>query len=148
MKCKLILAALCLICAFLLIGCGTKTTPSTGTITSAEASPKPEVTAVPEESTAPVATLPDAGLKEDTEPNDEGSETTSQFDLAKSFVDKTLPELIEKIGEPVSSSYATSCLGPGLDGELVYDGFKVYTYKEGDKETIQAVLQDSSTDSN
>lgn len=142
MKCKLILAALCLICAFLLIGCGTETTPSTGTITSADVSPEPEITTVPEESSTPVATLPDAGLKEDTEPMDEENETTSQFDLAKSFVDKTLPELIEKIGEPVSSSYATSCLGPGQDGELVYDGFKVYTYNNGETERILDVLSD------
>ena len=30
------------------------------------------------------------------------------------------------------SSYASSCLGPGEDGELYYDGFTVYTYRDPD----------------
>ena len=33
----------------------------------------------------------------------------------------------------------TSCLGCGEDGELVYNGFTVYTYKEGDSEVVQNV---------
>ena len=36
------------------------------------------------------------------------------------------------IGEPDNSSYASSCLGPGEDGELYYDGFTVYTYRDPD----------------
>ena len=38
--------------------------------------------------------------------------------------------------EPSGSSYAPSCLGPGEDGELYYDGFTVATYREGDKEIV------------
>ena len=34
---------------------------------------------------------------------------------------------------------ASSCLGSGEDGELVYNGFTVYTYKEGDSEVVQNV---------
>lgn len=142
MKRKLILAALCLLCALFLIGCGSETPPSTGTITSAAASPEPEVSTAPEESAAPVATLPDAALKEDTDSADTEDETAAVFDLAKSFVDKQLSELVEEIGEPISSSYATSCLGPGQDGELVYNGFRVYTYNNGETETILDVLPD------
>lgn len=45
-------------------------------------------------------------------------------------------ELYEAIGEPNSADYAPSCLGPGEDGCLYYDGFTVYTYKEGDSEVV------------
>lgn len=72
------------------------------------------------------------------------AETTAAQDpaeLAKSCIDKPLSELIALIGEPESSDYAPSCLNPGQgeDGMLYYDGFVVYTYKEGDTETVQDV---------
>lgn len=60
--------------------------------------------------------------------------------LAESMIGEEVSKLIEAIGEPESASYANSCLGPGEDGELQYDGFTVYTYKEGDSEVIQNVL--------
>lgn len=61
-------------------------------------------------------------------------------ELALTFIDKSVEELIAAIGEPISSDYAPSCLGAGEDGELVYDGFSVYTYREGDVETVRDVL--------
>ncbi|MGM9588078.1 MAG: hypothetical protein ACI3VA_11420 [Candidatus Limivicinus sp.] len=60
--------------------------------------------------------------------------------LAESMIGEEVSKLIEAIGEPESADYASSCLGPGEDGELHYDGFTVYTYKEGDSEVIQNVL--------
>ena len=60
--------------------------------------------------------------------------------LAESMIGEEVSKLIEAIGEPESADYASSCLGPGEDGELHYDGFTVYTYKEGDSEIIQNVL--------
>ena len=60
--------------------------------------------------------------------------------LAESMIGEEVSKLIEAIGEPESADYAGSCLGPGEDGELHYDGFTVYTYKEGDSEIIQNVL--------
>ena len=48
--------------------------------------------------------------------------------------------LIAAIGSPISSSYAPSCLGPGEDGELIYNGFTVYTYRENGVETVEDVL--------
>ena len=57
--------------------------------------------------------------------------------LAESMIGEEVSKLIEAIGEPDSADYASSCLGPGEDGELQYDGFTVYTYKEGDSEVIQ-----------
>ena len=56
------------------------------------------------------------------------------------MIGEEVSKLIEAIGEPDSADYASSCLGPGEDGELQYDGFTVYTYKEGDSEVIQNVL--------
>ena len=60
--------------------------------------------------------------------------------LAESMIGEEVSKLIEAIGEPDSADYASSCLGPGEAGELQYDGFTVYTYKEGDSEVIQNVL--------
>lgn len=71
----------------------------------------------------------------------ETTEAKDPAELAKSCIDKPLSELIALIGEPQSSDYAPSCLNPGQgeDGMLYYDGFVVYTYKEGDTETVQDV---------
>ncbi|MBQ7436577.1 MAG: hypothetical protein IJV30_04595 [Oscillospiraceae bacterium] len=157
MKKNLMLAGLCLLCALLLIGCGSSTpaatpapaetsAPAETEAPAPEASPAPSAeasvtTESPEPSAEPEAKLPDAGLVHDTEVTPSPSETL--FELAKSFVDKPLSELQAEIGEPVSSSYVSSCLIPGgEDGELHYDGFTVYTVKSGDSETVQDVLAD------
>ena len=156
MKRNLILAGLFLICALLLIGCGS-TAPAAApapaeTAAPAESAapveteaptetPAPSPEPEPEPSAEPVATLPDAGLVRDTKASPSPSEAL--FELAKGYVDKPLSELQAEIGEPVSSSYVSSCLIPGgEDGELHYDGFTVYTVKSGDSETVQDVLAD------
>ena len=163
MKKNLMLAGLCLLCALLLIGCGSSAPAATpapaetaAPVESAapaeteapapEASPAPsaetpEAGTEPEPSAEPAAKLPDAGLVRDTAVTPSPSEAL--FELAKSYVDKPLSELQAEIGEPVSSSYVSSCLVPGgEDGELHYDGFTVYTVKSGDSETVQDVLAD------
>lgn len=149
MKRNLLLAALCLICALLLIGCGSTAPDPTpapvGTAAPAETeapseTPAPSAEPEAEPSAEPVATLPDAGLVRDTE---DSSESDQLFELAKSFVDKPLSELQAELGEPLSSTYVSSCLIPGgEDGELHYDGFTVYTVKSADSETVQDVLAD------
>ncbi len=156
MKRNLILAGLFLICALLLIGCGS-TAPAAApapaeTAAPAESAapveteaptetPAPSPEPEPEPSAEPVATLPDAGLVRDTKASPSPSEAL--FELAKGYVDKPLSELQAEIGEPVSSSYVSSCLIPGgEDGELHYDGFTVYTVKSGDSETVQDVIAD------
>ena len=63
----------------------------------------------------------------------------SAFELAESCLDKPISELYALIGEPNSFDYAPSCMGEGEDGNLYYDGFIVYTYKEGDSETVHFV---------
>ena len=157
MKRNLLPAALCLICALLLIGCGS-TAPAAAPGPAVSASPveseapapaaspapaaeTPEPSTEPEPSAEPAARLPDADLVRDTATAPSPSEAL--FELAKSYVDKPLSELQAEIGEPVSSSYVSSCLIPGgEDGELRYDGFTVYTVKSSDSETVQDVIAD------
>lgn len=154
MKRNLILAGLCLLCALLLIGCGSTAPAAAPAETAAPAesaapveteapaeTPAPSAEPEPEPSAEPVATLPDAGLVHDTTASPSPSEAL--FELAKGYVDKPLAELQAEIGEPVSSNYVSSCLIPGgEDGELHYDGFTVYTVKSGDSETVQDVIAD------
>lgn len=59
--------------------------------------------------------------------------------LAEQYIDQPVSALIAAIGQPISSDYAPSCLGEGEDGNLYYDGFTVYTYRDGDSEVIQYV---------
>ncbi len=111
MKKTIALAAVLLLC---LSGCGGSDTDTAPEVTP---TPKPvvEVTATP----AP---------------------TPSPMEVAESYIDCEVEELIAVIGEPLESDYASSCLGPGKDGNLVYDGFTVYTYKEGSSEIVRVVL--------
>lgn len=71
-------------------------------------------------------------------PEEKAAENEQKI-IAESYIGKEVSELYAAIGEPESVSYASSCLGSGEDGELVYNGFTVYTYKEGDSEVVQNV---------
>lgn len=51
---------------------------------------------------------------------------------AQEMIGEDISSLTAAIGEPDNSSYASSCLGLGEDGELYYDGFTVYTYRDPD----------------
>ena len=74
------------------------------------------------------------------EPEDETVDNVNKLkDIAVSFIGKDVSELYAEIGEPESSDYAPSCLGDGEDGNLYYDGFTVYTYREGGSETVEYV---------
>ena len=93
--------------------------------------------------TEPAPTEPEATEPEATEPP-EAQPTEpemSDFELAQTCIDLSVEELYALIGEPESSDYAPSCLNPdvGEDGNLYYDGFIVYTYREGDVETVSYV---------
>ena len=55
---------------------------------------------------------------------------------AQAYIGKSASLLISDIGAPLSTSYSSSCLGDGEDGELKYNGFTVYTYKEGNNENV------------
>ena len=76
---------------------------------------------------------------EETAPADE-PEGESLLETAKTFEGAPVEDLIAAIGEPESSDYAPSCLGEGEDGNLYYDGFTVYTYRDTDgSETVSYV---------
>ena len=58
---------------------------------------------------------------------------------AREYTGRPVSELYELIGQPNSSDYVPSCMGDGEDGNLYYDDFIVYTYREGDTETVYYV---------
>lgn len=62
--------------------------------------------------------------------------------VAQTYLERDVNELIAVIGEPQSRSYATSCGGEGEDGELAYDGFTVYTFRNGEYEIVKDVWAD------
>ena len=76
----------------------------------------------------------------ETESEPEPEPVAATADAARAYIGQSASSLIAAIGSPISSSYAPSCLGPGEDGELVYDGFTVYTYRENGVETVEDVL--------
>ena len=67
------------------------------------------------------------------------SQKNESAELARALIGEPVERLYEKLGEPLSADYAPSCLGSGEDGELVYDGFTVFTYREAGVETVQDV---------
>jgi len=57
--------------------------------------------------------------------------------LALGCIGCSVSTLYDTIGYPPNgSSYASSCNGDGEDGELYYNGFTVYTYRENGTETV------------
>lgn len=128
-----LLLAACLILG--LCACG-KTNVETPPV---EENPTPSQPAA----TDPAPTEPDPTEPEATEPPETQptEPDLSDFELAQSCIDLSVEELYALIGEPESSDYAPSCLNPdvGEDGNLYYDGFIVYTYREGDVETVSYV---------
>ena len=123
----------CLLLALtLLLGlaaCGEEPAEVTEEPAAGSAEPAAEPSAAPEESEAPA---------EESEAPAE--EEPSPLEAAKAFEGAPLEDLIAAIGEPLSSDYAPSCLGEGEDGNLYYDGFTVYTYRDVDgSETVNYV---------
>ena len=83
----------------------------------------------PVEESAPPAEESVAPAEESEAP---AEEEPSPLEAAKAFEGAPLEDLIAAVGEPLSSDYAPSCLGEGEDGNLYYDGFTVYTYRDVD----------------
>lgn len=130
--------ALFLILSLALCACGSAPEAAPAPTEAPTAAPAPMET--PEASPAveeePALILPDAGLHAAEETPREDPELTARRALAAEFLERDVAELIEALGEPLERSYAPSCLGSGEDGELVYEGFTVYTYREGGRETV------------
>lgn len=140
MKKRLFSAILLMCILFALSACGS----------APQAAPSPASTPVPTApaaSAAPaapsaVSTLPGSNLQPAQQEASE--DTTSAVDealleAARACIDQDVSALYAAIGEPEDSSYASSCLGPGEDGELYYDGFTVATYREEGKEIVRDV---------
>ena len=119
---------LCLVCLLSLCACGGKEeqpqpTPAPTAAPAVEAAPVIATTEAPAPVVAPVAP------------------EKSAFDLAKALEGESVETLLETVGEPVSrEDYAPSCLGDGEDGLWHYADFDVYTYREGDSESVYAVM--------
>lgn len=77
--------------------------------------------------------------KAEAEKTEESTPNAADKAAAKALIGEEVSKLYEAIGQPNDSAYTSSCLGSGDDGELYYDGFTVYTYREGSSEKIQDV---------
>ncbi len=64
------------------------------------------------------------------EPEKPAESEPSAYEQALALVEQNVNELYALIGQPNDSMYADSCLGEGEDGELYYDGFTVYTFRD------------------
>ncbi len=67
-----------------------------------------------------------------TEDVSESIDCATTFVIAKTFIDKSLDELLPLVGEPSEAYYEESCIGDGYDGILVFSYFTVYTFREAD----------------
>jgi len=130
-----LIAVFLLLISLLLAACGTNQPAETQQPVQATAEPtvNPDMQSV----------LPGSDLKPDEEEPTETPEPIyvdeEKFEEAKKYIDQDVSKLYAAIGEPEDSSYAPSCMGPGEDGELYYEGFTVATYRDGDKEIVRDV---------
>ena len=108
-------------------------TSSTNTTTASTSTSKPAASA-PE--SKPAQSKPAASAPAETKPAEPAKPTASQ---ASGYVGSSASALESALGAPTSKSYSPSCMGEGEDGIWTYDGFTVYTYKEGGSETVEAV---------
>ena len=119
---------------------GTKPVTSSTNTTTAKPSAsagtsKPSASTSKPAASAP-ASKPAASAPAETKPAEPAKPTASQ---ASGYVGSSASALESALGAPTSKSYSPSCMGEGEDGIWTYDGFTVYTYKEGGSETVEAV---------
>lgn len=125
----------------------TETKPVTSSTNTTTAKPSaPASTSKPSASTSkpaasapeskPAQSKPAASAPAETKPAEPAKPTAAQ---ASGYVGSSASALESALGAPTSKSYSPSCMGEGEDGIWTYDGFTVYTYKEGGSETVEAV---------
>ena len=95
----------------------------------------PAVTKAPAATKAPTATKAPAATKAPTATKAPAATAAT----AQKYIGQPVSALYAAIGHPSSSDYAPSCLGDGDDGNLYYNGFVVYTYRENGVENVTAV---------
>lgn len=110
-----------------------KPSGSAGTSKPSASTSKPAASA-PE--SKPAQSKPAASAPAETKPAEPAKPTAAQ---ASGYVGSSASALESALGAPTSKSYSPSCMGEGEDGIWMYDGFTVYTYKEGGSETVEAV---------
>lgn len=124
-----LLIACCLIVS--LAACGSAPKQEETTAPETEATQAPETEATTEET---------AASEEAPAEETENTEIAEKIAIANSLIDEPVEKLYEAIGYPESSDYAPSCLTLGAeDGNLYYDGFIVYTIRNGENETVYYV---------
>lgn len=141
MKRSILLLLLCALLA-LAVGCSNQdTTDNQEPAGTTADSTAPETGEPAEEASDPAEA--DDGATEDAAPTVE-----EQIELVQGLIDAPVDELYAAIGQPSDSAYASSCLGEGEDGELYYDGFTVYTYRDTDgSESVYDVMPASESGS-
>ncbi|MBR4289902.1 MAG: hypothetical protein IKT52_04590 [Oscillospiraceae bacterium] len=132
---KFVVMLLAIVMLLGLCACGTKEEPVEPV--KIEVQPKVEATTAVEPTTPVV-------VKETMMPTEDPAvlaqqRIQEQKALAESCIDKDVRDLYELIGAPESCEYAPSCLVDGEDGVLYYEGFVVYTTREGDVENVYYV---------
>lgn len=110
-----------------------KPSASAGTSKPSASTSKPAASAP---ASKPAQSKPAASAPAETKPAEPAKPTASQ---ASGYVGSSASALESALGAPTSKSYSPSCMGEGEDGIWTYDGFTVYTYKEGGSETVEAV---------
>ena len=111
-----------------------------GAASAGEVWSEPVEEAPQRESNLPGLNLHEAETEEpEAAPAETDEAAVERLALAMTFIDRPLEELIAEFGEPESREYVPSCLGDGKDGELIYDGFTVYTYQSQAGETVTGV---------
>ena len=110
-----------------------KPSASAGTSKPSASTSKPAASAPASKS---AQSKPAASAPAETRPAEPAKPTASQ---ASGYVGSSASALESALGAPTSKSYSPSCMGEGEDGIWTYDGFTVYTYKEGGSETVEAV---------
>lgn len=119
---RVICLLLCLLIVLALCACG-----------SAKESEKP----ADMQSSLPVTAAAEEEPAESEAPvSDEAAAAQEAVQKALKLKNRPVSELYDAIGEPESEDAAPSCMGPGEDVNLYYDGFTVYTYKEGNEQTV------------
>ena len=125
---KVLSILLCFVLLLSLCACGGKEEPE------APAQDAPAAAPTEGPTDAPVEVATDAPAEDVPE-----EPTPDPVEIAKGLIDQPIEDLYAQIGEPESADYAPSCMGDGEDGMLFYDGFIVYSYREGDVETVYDV---------
>ena len=107
----------------------TKPVTSSTNTTTAKPSASTSKPAASAPASKPAQSKPAASAPAETKPAEPAKPTASQ---ASGYVGSSASALESALGAP-------SCMGEGEDGIWTYDGFTVYTYKEGGSETVEAV---------